>query len=107
MARGSGCRYPRRGFPRRAGGGRGATAAGAGVKVSPLPGTGAEPPGEVVRKVWDACAVEGAAAKLAAALVPGEAATAGISCGPSESQLVQGAGELSARPSASSPLAFP
>lgn len=105
--RGRAAGIPAKGFPGGPGAAEGPRAAGAGVKVSRLPGTGAEPPGEVVRKVWDACAVEGAAAKLAAALVPGEAATAGISCGQSESQLVQGAGELSARPSASSPLAFP
>lgn len=83
---------PAKGFPGGPGAAEGPRAAGAGVKVSPLPGARAEPPGEVVSEVWDACAVEGAAAKLVAALVPGEAATTGISCGPVESQLVQGAG---------------
>lgn len=82
-------------LPRVSQAGRGAAegpgSAGAGVKVSPLPGASPEPPGEVVGKVWDACAVEGAAAKLATALVLGEAAAARRSCGPGESLLVRGA----------------
>lgn len=68
---------PAKGFAGGPGAAEGPGAAGAGVKVSSLPGANPEPPGEVVGKVWDACAVEAAAAKLAAALVPGKRPRAG------------------------------
>lgn len=45
---------PAKGFPGGPGAAEGPEAAGAGVKVSPLPGAITEPLGEVVGKVWDA-----------------------------------------------------
>lgn len=78
---------------------RGQGAAGAGVKVSPLPGASTEPSGEVVGKVWDARAVERGGGKVGSSVVPGEAATARANA--------NWCGELSACPSPSCLHAFP